>query len=308
MTMTTLDPTRRGTAVSVRSLRKTYGPVVAVDGLDLQVAPGEAVALLGPNGAGKSTTIDIMLGLTAPDAGMVSLFGRSPAEAIAEGFVGAVLQSGGFPGDLTVNEVAGLVASLHRKPIPPAEALERAGVADLGGRRVAKLSGGQVQRVRFALALVPDPDLLVLDEPTAGLDVESRRAFWAAMREQVAAGKTILFATHYLEEADAQAGRIVLVRSGQVVADGPATEIKAMAGGRTVRATLPGADPARLAALPGVASVDTRGEAVLLACTDSDAALRALLAAEPAARDIEVSGAGLEDAFVALTTREGTDR
>jgi ABC-2 type transport system ATP-binding protein len=291
----------RGAAVRLRSLRKTYGSVVAVDGLDLDIAPGETVALLGPNGAGKSTTIDMLLGLSIPDSGEVSLYGRDPQAAVQAGYVGAMLQSGGVPGDLTVGELAGLVASLHRHAMPVGAALERAGVADLARRRAGKLSGGQTQRVRFALALIPDPDLLVLDEPTAGLDVASRRAFWTTMRQQAQAGKTVLFATHYLEEADADADRIVLMRSGRVVADGAATEIKAMAGGRTIRATLPGAYRDALAALPGVTSVDVHGDAVLLACSDSDTALRALLAAEPRARDIEVSGAGLEDAFVALT-------
>jgi ABC-2 type transport system ATP-binding protein len=291
--------------VLLRSLRRTYGSVVAVDGLSLRIAPGETVALLGPNGAGKSTTIDMLLGLSRPDSGEVRLFGQAPEEAIRAGRVGAMLQNAGLPPDLTVGEVVEMVASLHRAPMPAEQALERAGVGDLAGRRAARLSGGQRQRVCFALALVPDPDLLVLDEPTAGMDVESRRAFWQAMREQTEAGRTVLFATHYLQEADGYADRIVLVRSGRIVADGPANEIKAQAGRRTIRATLSGLDGQRralLAALPGVVSVEPRGEAVLLSCSDSDAALRALLACAPDARDIEVSGVGLEDAFLSLTT------
>ncbi|HEY9473988.1 MAG TPA: ABC transporter ATP-binding protein [Mycobacteriales bacterium] len=291
-----------GTAVRLRSLRRTYGPVVAVDGLDLDIAPGETVALLGPNGAGKSTTIDMLLGLTRPDAGEVRLFGRTPAEAITEGLVGAILQATSLPTDVTVTELLEMVASLHHEPMSAAEAMHRAGISDLGRRRTSRLSGGQQKRVCFAMALLPDPELLVLDEPTAGMDVESRRAFWQAMREQTQAGKTVLFATHYLAEADDYADRIVLVRSGAVVADGPATEIRAMGGGRTIRATLPGAVPERLCALPGVLSAETHGQAVVLRCSDSDTALRALLAAEPVARDIEVSGADMEDAFLALTT------
>jgi ABC-2 type transport system ATP-binding protein len=186
--------------------------------------------------------------------------------------------------------------------MPVAEVLDRADLTELADRRTTKLSGGQTQRVRFALALVPDPELLVLDEPTAAMDVESRRRFWASMRQLTEAGRTVLFATHYLEEADQYADRVVLLAGGRVVADGPATAIKAVVGGRTIRVTLPGAAEAALAALPGVSAVERHGDAVRLACTDSDLALRALLAAEPTARDIEVGGADLEDAFVALTS------
>jgi ABC-2 type transport system ATP-binding protein len=180
--------------------------------------------------------------------------------------------------------------------------LARADLTDLAGRRTTKLSGGQSQRVRFALALVPDPELLVLDEPTAAMDVESRRRFWASMRELTAAGRTVLFATHYLEEADQYADRVILLAGGRVVADGPATAIKAVVGGRTVRATLPGASCGALEALPGVTGVEIHGDGIRLTCADSDAALRALLTTEPGAKDIEVGGADLEDAFVALTS------
>ena len=290
-------------AASLRGLTKRYGPVTAVDGLDLTIHPGEVVALLGPNGAGKSTTIDMLLGLARPDAGQARLFGLTPQEAVRHGRVGALLQSGGLLPDLTVGETVRLAGSLYRTHRPVAEVLHRAGVADLAGRRVGVLSGGQQQRVRFAMALVADPDLIVLDEPTTGLDVEARRAFWAQLREETGAGRTVLFATHYLDEADAYADRIVLMRAGRVVADGTAGQIKAVASGRTIRATLPGADLAALAALPGVDQVDNRGESVLLTCTDSDAALRALVRTTPA-RDIEVVARGLEDAFLALTVDE----
>jgi ABC-2 type transport system ATP-binding protein len=289
--------------ISTRGLRKSYGAVRAVDGVDLDVVAGETVALLGPNGAGKSTTIDMLLGLIRPDSGRVSVFGRPAAEAARSGLVGAMLQSGGLLADVTVSELIGLAASLYPKPMPVAEVLRRAGLTDIARRRTNGLSGGQVQRVRFALALVPDPELVVLDEPTVGMDVESRRAFWAAMRDLAAAGRTVLFATHYLEEADEFADRVVLMAGGRIVADGPATAIKAVVGGRTIRCTLPGADPAALRALPGVSAVDLRGEAVSIRAADSDAALRALLAAHPVARDIEVSGADLEDAFLALTSQ-----
>jgi ABC-2 type transport system ATP-binding protein len=288
--------------IRTRGLMKSYGAVRAVNGVDLDIVAGETVALLGPNGAGKSTTIDILLGLGRPDAGEVTVFGRPPAEAARSGLVGAMLQSGGLLGFLTVRELVALTASFYRAPMPVDEVLQRAGIADIAKRQTQALSGGQSQRVRFALALVPNPDLLVLDEPTVGMDVESRRAFWASMREFAAGGRTILFATHYLEEADAFADRVVLMARGRIVADGPATAVKAVVGGRTIRCTLPGANPDRLRALPTVTAVEVRGEAVTIRATDSDAALRALLAEFPAARDVEVAGADLEDAFVALTS------
>jgi len=286
----------------IRGLSKSYGPVRAVDRVDLDIVSGETVALLGPNGAGKSTTIDIALGLTRPDAGEVTVFGRSPAEATAAGLVGAMLQSGGLLTEVTVRELLEFAASVYPRSMPVAEVLARAGLTELAGRRTTKLSGGQVQRVRFALALVPDPELLVLDEPTAAMDVETRRGFWASMRELTAAGRTVLFATHYLEEADQYADRVVLLARGRVVADGPATAIKAVVGGRTIRATLPGADPDALRALPGVTSVEVHGDAVSVRSTDSDGALRALLSAQLAAHDVEVAGADLEEAFLSLTT------
>jgi ABC-2 type transport system ATP-binding protein len=286
--------------VALHGLTKRYGSVTAVDGLDLTIRPGEVVALLGPNGAGKSTTIDMLLGLARPDTGTARLFGMPPADAIAAGKVGALLQSGGLLPDLTVREIVELSAALYAGHRSVPDVLARAGLTDLAGRRVAKLSGGQQQRVRFAMALVADPELIVLDEPTTGLDVEARRAFWAAMREESGHGRTVLFATHYLEEADAFADRIVFVRAGRVVADGTAAQIKAQVSGRTIRATLPGADLNALAALPGVDQVESRGDAVLLTCRDSDAALRALVTTTPA-YDIEVTARGLEDAFVALT-------
>jgi ABC-2 type transport system ATP-binding protein len=284
-----------------KTFRTPQGPVPAVDGIDLEIAPGETVALLGPNGAGKSTTLEMLLGLTRPDAGTVSVFGQSPERAVDTGGVGAMLQTGSLIRDLSVRELVAMIASLYRHPLPVDEALDLAGIGPLAGRRTQKLSGGETQRVRFAVAIVADPDLLVLDEPTVAMDVESRRAFWAAMRAFVARDKTVVFATHYLDEADAYADRVVLMASGAIVADGPPTEIKAMVGSRRIRATLPGADRAMLAGLPGVTDVELRGESIVLICSDSDAALRALLAASPEARDLEVTGAALEDAFVQLT-------
>jgi ABC-2 type transport system ATP-binding protein len=288
-------------------LSKSYGEVRAVQEVDLAIAPGQTVALLGPNGAGKSTTIDMMLGLARPDAGTITLFGRSPADAVRAGRVGGMLQTGTPVRFLSVRELVSMVASLYPRPLPVDEALRITGTADIASRQTSKLSGGQTQRVRFALALVGNPDLLVLDEPTAALDVESRRDFWTVMRGVAESGKTVLFASHNLEEADAYADRIVMMARGRVVADGPSTEITAGAGERTIRATLPGVDLAVLAAIPGVTSAQRRGEAVVLSCGDSDTALRELLTRYPAARDIEVRNAGLEEAFLELTA-EGAGR
>ena len=297
-----MPETTLAAGLTLRGLTKSYGPVRAVAGVDLDIVAGETVALLGPNGAGKSTTIDMLLGLARPDAGEVTVFGRTPEEAVRAGLVGAMLQSGGLISEVTVRELLVLAASLYPAPMPVDEVLERADLTELADRRTTKLSGGQTQRVRFALALVPDPELLVLDEPTAAMDVETRRRFWSSMRQLAAAGRTVLFATHYLDEADEYADRIVLMAQGRVVADGPATAIKAVVGGRSIRATLPDVPEAALAALPGVSAVERHGDSVRLTCTDSDLALRALLAAQPDARDIEVGGADLEDAFVALTS------
>jgi ABC-2 type transport system ATP-binding protein len=306
---TAIAPARETVAgIRLAGLSKTFrspeGPVHAVAGIDLEIAPGETLALLGPNGAGKSTTIEMMLGLTRPDAGTASVFGLAPEEAVDAGSVGAMLQTGAPIRDLSVRELVTMMASLYPAPLPIDEALELAGIGPLAGRRTQKLSGGETQRVRFAVAVVADPELLVLDEPTVAMDVESRRAFWAAMRAFVAREKTVIFATHYLDEADAYADRVVLMANGGIVADGPPTEIKAMVGSRRIRATLPAADPALLAALPGVTDVDLRGDAITLICSNSDSALRALLDASPDVRDIEVTGAALEDAFVQLTHEE----
>jgi ABC-2 type transport system ATP-binding protein len=303
MTTNLASPPTTGIQLSglTKSFRSPEGPVHAVRGIDISITPGETVALLGPNGAGKSTTIDMLLGLLPPDSGTVSLFGMTPADAIRAGAVGGMLQVGGVIQYLSVRELITMVASLYPKPLGVEEVIELTGIADLADRKTTKLSGGQTQRLRFAIALVSNPDLLVLDEPTVALDVEARREFWSTMRAFVSRGKTVVFATHYLEEADAYADRIILMANGRVVADGPATEIKATVGTRTIRATLPDADLAALTALPGVTNADTRGEAVVLNCSDSDTALRALLPAFPAARDIEVRGAGLEEAFMQLT-------
>ena len=235
-------PTTTSHAIELTGLTKSYGDIRAVDGIDLQIAPGEIVALLGPNGAGKSTTVDIILGLTAPDAGTVAVFGRSPRAAVGDGHVGAMLQTGSLLEHATVREVVALFASVHRAPMPVDEVLHHAGISDLAGRRASDLSGGQTQRVRFSLALVPDPDLIVLDEPTVAMDVATRRSFWAMMRRLAATGRTVLFATHYLDEADEFADRIVLMRDGRIVADGTPAHVKGAVAWQRITADVPDLD------------------------------------------------------------------
>ncbi|MGH3160198.1 MAG: ABC transporter ATP-binding protein, partial [Streptosporangiaceae bacterium] len=288
-------------AIELRGVHKRLGDVEAVRGVDLRVASGEIVAFLGPNGAGKTSTIDVILGLSHPSQGSVSVYGMEPRAAISRGLVSAVMQTGGLLKDLTVAETARYTASLFAQTKPVQDVLKRAGIADIADRMVGKCSGGEQQRLRFAMALLPDPELLILDEPTTGMDVEGRRGFWTAIRQDAALGRTVLFATHYLEEADAYADRIILVRHGQIVADGTAAEVKALAAGRTVRATLPGADETKLHEIPGVDIVEVRGDTVLLHASDSDAVARYLLTSTPA-KDLEITTRALEDAFIALTS------
>jgi ABC-type multidrug transport system ATPase subunit len=286
-------------AVELRGVSRSFGAVRAVDGVDLCLELGEIAALLGPNGAGKTTTIDMILGLGRPDRGTVSVLGMSPAAAVSRGLIGAVLQTGGLLKDLTVRETVRLTASLYAESRPVDEVLERAGITHIRDRLVGSCSGGEQQRLRFALALLPDPALMALDEPTAGMDVEGRRDFWSAIRRDAEQGRTVLFATHYLEEADAYADRIILLRQGRIVADGTAAEVRSLSAGRTVQATLPGADTGTLAGLPGVRSVEVRGDRVLIQTLDSDAVARYLLTTTPA-RDVEIVTHNLEDAFLAL--------
>lgn len=295
-------PARIG--IHLRDLTKSYGDVQAVRGIDLAIAEGETLALLGPNGAGKSTTLDMVLGLARPDSGSVTIFDLTPDDAVRSGRVGGMLQTGSLLQFLSVRELVTMMAALYPHPLDVDDVLHLTGIGDLAERPTNKLSGGQTQRVRMAIALVADPDLLILDEPTAALDVEGRRDFWTAMRAVAARGKTVVFATHYLEEADTYADRVVLIARGRIVADGSPTEIKAKVGARSIRATLPGVDVATLTAIPGVTNAERRGDAIVLTCPDasaSDAALRQLLAGFPGARDLEVRGAGLEEAFLNLT-------
>lgn len=279
---------------------KSFGPVRALAGLELDVRRGETVALLGRNGAGKSTAIGLLLGLDAPDAGSVCLYGESPERAVRAGRVGAMLQEGRGVPRLTVRELVTFVARTYPAPMPVAETLGLAGLTDLAGRRVERLSGGQAQRLRFAVALAGNPELLVLDEPTAALDVEARRAFCESMRAYARRGNTVLFSTHHLEEADAHADRIVVLDRGRVVADNTGEGLRRAAGGSLVAFDLAGRPTGDLADLPGVIAVEVRGERARLRTRDPDATVLALARLD-AVRGLEVTGPSLEDAFLALT-------
>lgn len=294
------------TAIELNDLTKTFasakGPVRAVDGIDLSIKAGEVVAFLGPNGAGKTSTIDMMLGLSTPDSGSVRVFGADPVVAAGNGRIAAVMQTGGLLPDFTVSETIRIVAGTFGDQRGVERVMERAQLTELADRKVSKCSGGEQQRLKFALALLPDPDLIVLDEPTAGMDVESRRAFWATMRADAQSGRTVVFATHYLEEADDFADRIVMVARGRIVADGSTASIRAQASGRSVSALLTPDDLHRTRlAFPELKDVDERGGRIYLRTDDSDQLARYLLT-ETRAREIEIAAHNLEDAFVALTT------
>ncbi len=297
-------------ALRVADLRKEYpgrsghGTVVAVDGIDVEIAAGEIVAFLGPNGAGKTTTLDIVLGLVPPTSGTVEVLGVTPRQAVTAGHVSAVLQTGGLLRDLRVDETVRAIAALHGARSRVDEVIRRAGLTELAGRKVGHCSGGEQQRLRFALALLPDPQILVLDEPTAGMDAAARRDFWETMRAETHEGRTVVFATHYLEEAQAFAPRTVLIDHGKVRADRPTDELRNLVGDRVATATVaPGTARAAaeaLAAIPGVREVHAHGDRVSATGTGSDAAALALLTTL-GGRDLEVSAPSLESAFFALT-------
>jgi ABC-2 type transport system ATP-binding protein len=293
--------------IAVRGLRKQFPNVLAVDGIDLSVASGEVFGLLGPNGAGKSTSLDMLLALRKPTAGKITMFGQDPYHAVKSGRVGAMLQSGGLMPEVTVRELVTLVAGFHPRPVAVDITMRRAGIAEIADQRVDKLSGGQTQRVRFALAIIGESELIVLDEPTTAMDVETRRLFWANMKAEAAEGRTVLFATHYLEEADHAADRILVINRGRLLADGTPDEIKERAGARRLAFRLPAVDEAFLLRLPGLVNLEVRGDFVQLQVTDSDAALYAVLDAGYRPHEIEVASLGLEQAFIAITSQDDAD-
>ena len=301
-------------AVDSRGLRKVFGSLVAVDNLDLTIRPGEVVAFLGPNGAGKSTTLDMILGLTRPDAGTIELLGTSPNQAVQAGRVGVIFQDGGLLDDFTVGETLRVVASMRPRCDGVSHAsrlddvVDQASLGRILTRRVSRCSGGERQRLRLALALLPDPDLLIMDEPTAGMDVSARISFWETMRTQTRRGRTVLFATHYLEEAASFADRIVIIAGGRLVTDGSVDEIRALGDGALVTATWPGISEEtlgqHLADCPAASSIlhaVVRGEHVELRTTDSDTVARWLLSATPA-EHLGIGAASLNEVFTALTS------
>jgi ABC-2 type transport system ATP-binding protein len=296
------SPTALGAIATLDGVTRRYGQRTAVDRLSLGLQPGQTVALLGPNGAGKTTTVELLLGLARPDAGVVRLFGGPPAAAVAAGRVGAMLQDAGLPQWARVAELIGLVRGLYPQPLSLAEVLRLTDLEGVAARQVQRLSGGQRQRVRLALAVAGSPQLLVLDEPTAALDVDARRTFWQRVRGYVSAGRTVLFATHRLEEADAVADRVLVIAGGRLLADGTPQQVKAQAAGRsTISVAADDLPRIALEGLPGVQAVQADRGRLTLHTSDPDATVRVLLQQAPNARGLEVTRAGMEQAFLQLT-------
>ena len=297
-------PAGRANAVSFAGVSRNFGSTRALDDVSFDIPVGSTVALLGPNGAGKSTAINVMLGLLRTNGGNARTLGLEPKQAVLAGRVGAMLQSGGLPSGCLVRELVDFARGLYPNPLPLDDVLRTAGLTTLAGRRIESLSGGETQRLRFAIAIAGDPDLVFLDEPTVAMDVESRHAFWNDMRRYTAEGRTVLFATHYLEEADQVADRIIVLDHGRVAADGTPGAIKSAASSRTVRFRTPRPNDVALSGLPGVIGVEVRGESVTLDCSDADAAVAALYRLGVPVGDLEVTGADLESAFLAITAGE----
>ena len=290
-------------AIIVEQVTKRYGELTAVAGLSLEIPPGRTVALLGPNGAGKSTTIGMLMGLVQPDAGLVRIAGGAPRAAVRAGRIAAMLQDCGLMPGVTAGELVALARSMCPAPLRGEEALELAGLRDLAGRRVERMSGGEAQRLKFALVAVANPDIMLLDEPTRALDVAGRIEFWAAMRRYAASGRTIVFATHYLDEVDENADRVVVMARGRIVADGAPGEIREAGGGAVVRFRVPpGTAPA---GLPGQVTLE-RGW-VTIRTGDADAAVRILAAGQIPWSDLRVAPPSLDDTFLHLTAGQGAD-
>jgi ABC-2 type transport system ATP-binding protein len=286
---------------------RRFGEVTALEGLSFDIKRGETVALLGPNGAGKTTATEILLGLIRAHGGEVRLYEGAPAEAVARGRVGAMLQDAGLPQGVTAAELIELIRTMYPEPLSLEDALRLSDLEDVAHRRVEKLSGGQQQRVRLALALAGDPELLVLDEPTAALDVAARRAFWKRVGASVADGRTVLFATHRLEEADAVADRVLVIVDGRLMADGTPDQVKAAVSGRSmVSFAADGVAVDLFRRLPAVEQVETGRGRVTLHTTDPDVTVRALFESRPVVEDLKVTRAAMEEAFLELTRQGGS--
>jgi ABC-2 type transport system ATP-binding protein len=296
--------TKQPAVLQLQEATKRYGNVTALDSVNLEVRRGEVIAVLGPNGAGKTTCINLLLGLTRPTAGSARMFGSDPQNPKNRMRTGTMMQIAGIPDTLSVREHLQLFASYYPRPLDLRSVILEVGLAGLERRLYGKLSGGQKQRLHLALALIGDPQLLFLDEPTTGLDVQSRRALWNQVRDFVARDRTVVLTTHYLEEADALADRIVLLDQGRIIREGTAAQVKASTAGRRVRATT--SYPLEAARqLPFVASATRDGAALELLVSDAEATVRELLASDPHLSGLEVTGVGLEEAFLALTGRQG---
>ncbi|MBU6421534.1 MAG: ABC transporter ATP-binding protein [Gammaproteobacteria bacterium] len=300
--MGNIADTRAPIAV-LKSVTKRYGPVTAVDKLSLDIRRGEVLALLGPNGAGKTTSVNLLLDLAWPASGSVELFGLSPREVAARRRIGAMLQGAQLGGHARVHEVIALQSGYYLNPLSLTETLHTAGLDGLEHRPVTKLSGGQKQRLLFALAICGNSELLFLDEPTVGLDVEARRGFWSSIRRLKEQGRSIVLTTHYIEEADALADRIVVINRGRVIAAGTPAEIKRTVAQRHIRC-ITKLKVAQIQTLPEVTSVNQEGERLDIVAARPESVLFEMLKLDPALHDLEVTGAKLEEAFLALTDED----
>jgi ABC-2 type transport system ATP-binding protein len=287
-------------AAELRGVSKRYGQVTALDGVDMTLAAGQVTAILGPNGAGKTTAVRLILGLAQPTSGTVRLLGHNPLATAARQRVGVMLQVSKVPETLRVAEHVELFSSYYPSPLPASVIIEAAGLAGLQQRAFGKLSGGQRQRLLFALAICGDPDFLVLDEPTVGLDVEARRGFWVEMRRLMSRGRSLLLTTHYIEEAEALADRIVILQGGRIIADGSPADIKARVAGRSIRCVT-NLSPAEMKTIPGVRGVRQEKQATVVVAAEVESVVRELLARDSSLAELEITRANLEDAFLELT-------
>jgi ABC-2 type transport system ATP-binding protein len=294
-------PQKQNFVAQFERVDKNYGPVRALADFNFEVRAGELVSLLGPNGAGKTTVIKLLLGLAKPSAGHLSVFGGDPASTDTHTRVGAMLQVGRVPETLRVGEHVDLFSTYYPNPLSIAETLAIAGLEQLRERKFGDLSGGQKQRVLFALAVCGNPDLLFLDEPTVGLDVEARHLLWQEIRNLLQRGKTVVLTTHYLEEADALADRIVVINKGSIIAEGTPAEIKSRTAGKKIRCVTQ-LEVSAVRNLPEVLDVQRDRDATIIHTSQPEHVLRQLFQLDLEISELEVSSAGLEEAFLALTS------